>query len=108
VFAELEKPPSINLWHAFGSHPPKSLFQIFIASLFLLLLLLVVPMLLFFLVRNEGFFFLRVWCSLALVFRFGFLQRIEVQEALVFFEDFSSSSGYVVSVDFCVGMGILG
>jgi hypothetical protein len=38
---------------------------------------------------------------LALGFRFGFLQRIEVQEALVFFEDFSSSRGYVVSVDFC-------
>jgi hypothetical protein len=46
-------------------------------------------------------FFFRVWCSLALGFRFGFLQRIEVQEALVFFEDFSSSSGYVVSVDIC-------
>jgi hypothetical protein len=44
---------------------------------------------------------------LALGFRFGFLQRIEVQEALVFFEDFSSSSGYVVLWIF-VGMGILG
>jgi hypothetical protein len=56
AFAEFEKTPSINLWHAFGPHPPKSLFQIFIASL-LLLLVLVVPMLIFFLVRNEGFFF---------------------------------------------------
>jgi hypothetical protein len=57
VFAEIEKTPSINLRHAFGPYPPKSLFQIFIASPLLLLLLLVVPMLLFFLVRNEGFFF---------------------------------------------------
>jgi hypothetical protein len=49
VFAELEKTPSIDLWHTFGPHPPKSLFQIFIAFLFLLLLLLlVVPMHLFF------------------------------------------------------------
>jgi hypothetical protein len=102
VFAELEKTPSINLWHAFGPIPQNPLFK-FSSPLFFFFFFFFLSFLCIFFswCVTKVVLFLRVWCSLALGFRFGFLQSIEVQEALVFFEDFSSSSGYVVCVDFC-------